>query len=119
MIRELLSKTGVKWRGQRNALPCASETESEMSGAKLPDAGQFGRVLAKRARARMKAEGISAAKVGAIYAHELTNLSRKMVASGTSKHAVADWLEGVTAAYCQGICRSNGSSRNNNGQRRG
>jgi hypothetical protein len=72
-----------------------------MSAPNIPDPKQFGRVLAAKAKARMRSEGISRLKVGAIYAEELSELANKMVASGASKHAIADWLEAATAAYRQ------------------
>jgi hypothetical protein len=37
--------------------------------------------------------------LGKIYAEELSEIAKKMVASGVSKHGVADWLEAATAAY--------------------
>ncbi len=70
-----------------------------MSDGDILDPNQFGRALAERAMTRMKDEGISRAEVAVIYAQELTGLADKMVRSGMGKHAVADWLETVTAAY--------------------
>ena len=70
-----------------------------MSGPDIPDPKQVGRVLADKAKARMRSEGISRLKLGAIYAEELSEVAQKMVANGVSKHAVADWLEAATAAY--------------------
>ena len=74
-----------------------------MSGANIPDPTDVGRVLAERAMARMKAEGISSVKVATIFAEELSSVAREMVASGIGKHDVADWLESVTAAYRERI----------------
>ena len=70
-----------------------------MSDPNVPDPKHFGRALADRGKARMRSEGISGLKLGAIYAEELSDIAKKMVASGVSKHGTADWLEAVTAAY--------------------
>jgi hypothetical protein len=70
-----------------------------MSAPNIPDPKQFGRELADVANARMRSEGISRLKLGTVYAEDLSELAKKMVASGVSKHGVADWLEAATAAY--------------------
>jgi putative heme iron utilization protein len=67
----------------------------------IPDPKEFGCALAERAIARMNDEGISRAELGAIYSHDLAALAKKIVRRGISKHAAADWLEAVTAAYCE------------------
>jgi hypothetical protein len=62
------------------------------------DPKQFGRSLAENALNR-RHKGITRRKLAAVYGKQLAGVANKMVKSGTSKHAVADWLEAVTAAF--------------------